>query len=626
MKVKKENERDKFKEDLVKSVVEDFLKRRQDRESFDKQWKLNMNYVAGNQYCEISPSGDVVDEEKYYAWQSRSVFNHITPIIDTRIAKLSRVRPIMSVRASSGEDGDLKTATVASDVLRSTAERIGLDRTLNDATHWSEVLGTVFYKVLWNDKAGKLLGEKDGEKVYEGDVTVSVVSPFEIFPDSLFYGDLKSVKSIIHARAVSVQDLNERYGTKLVGGDIDVFSLNNEKITKNGGYKAKKTSTTLNNHVLLIEKYERPSVDYPNGRYIAVAENELLEYGELPYENGVDGTRDLPFVRQVSTAQVGCFFGVSLVERLIPIQRAYNAVKNRKYEFMNRVSMGVINVEDGSVDTDELVDDGLSPGKVIVYRQGSRPPQMMSSGSVPLDFTYEEERLSNEFITLSGTSEISRSSSVSRSTMSGVALELLIEQDETRLSVTAESVRNALKEIAKQVIRLFKQFACSTRIMRSIGEGKSVKLFYFNSSDLSSDDVVFDTENELTQTPAQKKTAVLEMLSSGLLGDDNGNLSSRTKVKVLEILGYGSLANVKDISSLHTAKAEKENLELEKADLEVDEFDEHSVHIEEHLRKLLSLENVKLGESEYKNRIKAHLNKHKQSLNKLQLESAINNI
>ena len=43
-----------------------------------------------------------------------------------------------------------------------------------------------------------------------------------------------------------------------------------------------------------------------------------------------------------------------MVERAIPVQRAYNAVKNRKHEFLNRIAMGVLTVEDGSVDTDNL--------------------------------------------------------------------------------------------------------------------------------------------------------------------------------------------------------------------------------------------------------------------------------
>lgn len=618
---KEKNEKFEYSEDLVEFVINDYLKRREERESIDRQWKLNLNFVAGNQYCEVAPTGEVLEEEKYYGWQSRSVFNHIAPIIDIRLAKLSRVRPTMSVRAKSSEERDLKTAIVSSDLLQSTVTRVGLDKIIAKATSWSEVCGSCFYKVLWNKNAGKVLGEKNGVKIYEGDVEVVVVPPFEIFPDSIFHEDISDVNSIIHARAVNVDEINKAYGCNLQGEEIDVFTLNRQGFSKNGGFQAKKVSSSVKNHVILIERYERPSADFPNGRYIAVAGDCLLEIGELPYANGIDGARDLPFIRQVSTNQVGSFFGVSLVERLIPLQRAYNAVKNRKYEFMNRVSMGVLNVEDGSVDTEELVDEGLSPGKVIVYRQGSRPPQMMASNSVPIDFTYEEERLKSEFVTISGTSEVSRSSDVYRSTMSGAAIELLIEQDETRLAITAEHIKNAVKDIGRHVIRLFRQFASDTRIMRAIGDGKQVKIFYFNSSDLSSDDIVFDTENEITKTPAQKKTAILEMLQSGLLHDGNGKINSRTKVKLLEILGYGSLSNAQDVLSLHTQKAEKENIELFERELEVDELDEHDVHIEEHIRKLLSLDAEKLGKSPYKERIKAHINLHKKQIMNKNLEN-----
>lgn len=65
-----------------------------------------------------------------------------------------------------------------------------------------------------------------------------------------------------------------------------------------------------------------------------------------------------------------------LVDRLIPIQRAYNAVKNRELEYINRISMGVMFVEDGSVDTDMIEEEGISPGRVIVYRQGTNIPQI----------------------------------------------------------------------------------------------------------------------------------------------------------------------------------------------------------------------------------------------------------
>ena len=611
LKTNKENE--KYYEELVKSVIEDFNERRKERFETEKQWQLNLNYLAGNQYAEIMPTGEVVEEQKYYFWQSRNVYNHIAPVIDIRLAKLSNVRPIMSVRASSSDDSDLKTAEISSEILNSTYARLRIDEKINEACNWSENCGTVFYKIIWNSQGGKLLSDKNNEYIYDGDVDISVVPPFEIFPDSLFRNDIESCKSIIHAKAMNVDDVKTLYGVTLVGEDIDVFTLSSSGMSYNGGFKQSKISSSVKNSVLVIEKYESPSSDYPNGRVITVAGNKLLQMCELPYINASNNKRGYPFVRQISLLKPGAFFGTSLIERLIPVQRAYNAVKNRKQEFINRLSMGVVTVEDGSVDVDELADEGLSPGKILVYRQGSKAPGIMSMGNVPIDFTYEEERLMNEFINISGSSEISRMTNLYSSNLSGTAIELILEQDESRMNVTIDSLKNAIKNIGKHVLRLFKQFAVDTKIMKSAGDNKKVKLFYFKSSDITSDDIVFDTENEVTRSPAQKKSSILELLNLGLLSDKGGIISDRTKSKLLDILGYGSLENVKDLASLHRGKAEKENIEMLKTTVEVDDYDDHDIHVDEHLRKLLTLDKSKEN-LDYKNRLNEHIKNHKKLL------------
>lgn len=64
-----------------------------------------------------------------------------------------------------------------------------------------------------------------------------------------------------------------------------------------------------------------------------------------------------------------------LVAQLIPIQKAYNNVMNLKEDLIERIAYGTILVEDGSVDVDSLEEEGLAPGKVLVYRQGANPPQ-----------------------------------------------------------------------------------------------------------------------------------------------------------------------------------------------------------------------------------------------------------
>ena len=561
-------------------------------------------YLHGNQYCEITPRGEVEEEEKSFYWQNRSVFNHIAPIIDSRVARLTRVKPVLSVRAAGAEESDVKNAKLATELLNSAYNRLNLGDVIAKTTGWSESCGTGFYFIGWNPDAGKLLGKANGKDVYEGDIAVESVSPFEIYPDSLCFETIEDCESIIRARAVKAADVERLYGVTVDGGDVDAY----------GSLVGVAQKTVVHDSVLVLEKYERPSKDFPNGRLIVACEKSILYVGELPYVNGVEGRRTFPFVKQNSIDKAGCFFGTSMVDRLIPVQKAYNAVKNRKQEFLNRLTMGVVAVEDGSVDTDELAEEGLSPGKIIVYRQGSTPPSLMGMGAIPSDLSREEERLLNEFILLSGVSEFSRSTDVAAGT-SGVALQLLIDQEDARLNSVTENVREAVKEFAKQIIRLFKQFASSTRLLRTAGEHGKVEIYYFNASDLGSDDVVFDTESELAFTPAQKKSAVYELLNTGLLSDESGKISERTKAKVLEILGFGSIDNTLDIEGLHLNKAAEENISGFKESVDVDDYDDHKLHIAEHTRFLLSTESeaMRKDERRKKNALE-HLRLHKIAL------------
>ena len=64
--------------ELVSFVLKDFKERQEARRPLELNWRLNMNFVIGNQFAEISPRGDIEDRGKQYFWQSREVYNHIS--------------------------------------------------------------------------------------------------------------------------------------------------------------------------------------------------------------------------------------------------------------------------------------------------------------------------------------------------------------------------------------------------------------------------------------------------------------------------------------------------------------------------------------------------------------------
>ena len=603
-------------QELVKEVTDDFKKRSYERKPFDAQWQLNMNFLMGNQYCSIGYNNDVEEYDKQFFWQEREVFNHIASIIETRLAKLKTVRPTMTIVPASGDESDIKTAKLSKKIVNSIYNKEDMSKLICEATKWSEITGSVFYKITWNNNKGQTFAVNDkGEKLKLEDVQISICSPYEIYPESTASTNLQDCKSIIHAKAYHIDEIEKLWGKKVAGGDVNVFSLDAKNDGIGGlGYNARAprvVNTIKSNYAVVIEKYEKPNLKYPNGRLIIVAGDQLLYAGDLPYENGNDGERTFPFVRQVCLEQSGCFWGASVIERIIPVQRAYNAVKNRKHEYINRLSMGVLTVEDGSVDIDNLEEEGLSPGKILVYRQGSSAPSYMANTNVPADFSIEEERLLNEFKVISGVSDIINSN-IANSNISGVALQLLIEQDEARLSVTSDQIKMAIKDVAKHILRLYKQFATVPRLFKIVGDHGELEVNYFSASDITSDDITFETDTELNESLAQRRTMVFDLLKAGLLYNEDGKLTNRMRIKALELLGFGVWENSQDIMELHQKKAACENSHLMNGDkISVSEIDDHDIHINEHIAFMLGGDYEKNATKEIEAKFLEHIREHK---------------
>lgn len=601
----KKSEKDKFIEEIVAQTESDFEHRRQQRIQLERQWELNVNFLTGNQYCDVSSSGEIYGENKEFFWQNRRVFNHIAPIIETRLAKFSRITPSVFVRPKSDDDKDVESANRAEKFIDGAFKKSDLQRVVGKVNSWSEACGTGFYKIVWDNQAGAMLGKLDGNAVYEGDVKILPVSPFEIFPDSLYTEELQDCSSIIHARAMPVKAIKEKYGVDIPGVDVGVFNLN--KVGK-VSFNQDASEATLKDSAIVIEKYEKPSQDFPQGRLITVAGGKLLYYGELPYKNGADGERGYPFVKQEAITSAGSFFGTSVIERLIPVQRAFNAVKNRKHEFLNRLSMGIMTVEDGSMDTDDLVEEGLSPGKVLVYRQGSKAPEMMNDITMPADFNEEEKKLLNEFVIISGVPDVT-SSTTGTNIRSSSALEILVEQDNERLVFSAENIRKSYLEIAKQTVRLYSQFVSGVRAVKYQDKNDKIKVVYADKNTLSCDDVYLDSENELLYSNSQKKEMIFRLFDSGLLSDDEGKVRHSTREKILTLLGYKDLDYRKGLARLQEERAQKENELIRKSPKEIEEIDDDLIHVDEHTRYILS-EYESLKEEE-KQRLLAHVSAHK---------------
>lgn len=129
----------------------------------------------------------------------------------------------------------------------------------------------------------------------------------------------------------------------------------------------------------LGEQYLQLQIN-PASEFLPITYQIIEDYGKNYYwQEREVYNKILPYIELLRAKKIDeryIYDRYGFVDRMIPLQRAYNQVKNNAMMIMNRCTYPMATVEDGSVDIDSLEEEGLVPGKILVYRQGAQKPQL----------------------------------------------------------------------------------------------------------------------------------------------------------------------------------------------------------------------------------------------------------
>lgn len=615
-----------FKEDIIQKVLEDLQKRKQERSILEQQWTLNANFLVGNQYCEINPyRGDIEQLEPVYDWLEREAFNQIAPLIETRIANLRKISYMMKVKPATNELDDYAKAETSTNVLQHTQKSTDFESKKNTLINWNELTGNCFWLSWWDkDKGDKYAVEhifdvdengtqKNKEIAYfQGDLDYGLITPYEIYPESIFKQTIEAQRSIILEQVKTVDDIYDLYGVKVEGSNIETFELT--PVGSGGGFGYENTTVTIGHRTVdnaekVITYFERPSKHKPNGQMIIiVGDSNLVYYGDLPYSR-------IPIVQTVCIEVAGQFFGKSAIERMIPIQRAYNGCVNRIHEYIKRIAIGSYIVEEGSINIEEYEAEGQAPGKLVIYKQGTQAPTPTKIGELPAEIMKERYNLKQDLEYAAGVSQLMVYGATPNGVTSGTAISNLMEIDNTRLSLTGDNIRNSVRKLAIMWLEIYKKYATTHRIVNYVGGNNIGKAIIWSNEDINSYDVDYITENELMLSEEKQKENFFNAFNMGLFTDANGVIPTRVKHKALEYMKCGNYSDIMSIDELQIQSAQRENVFFENGVIpEISDFDEHEIHIEEHLRYVLQMDFqlLKKRKPEYAQALENHLRQHKQ--------------
>lgn len=605
----------------AEELKEEYERRKKERLPFELQWAINANFLQGNQYCDINTYRENGIEQLLpdYKWRERETFNRIAPIMETRMGLLQKINYRMAVKPRRGDIDDYAKADIATRVLEYQQDISDFNAWKNRALSWAEVTGSSYFVVGWNTNLGEVASRRINmfgeEEIYrEGDVEYSVLSPYEVYPENVMSQGIESQNSMMVVQVMGVKEAYEIYGVSLRGASIPRYVITPKTV----GYGLDKecavgtlATQTIDDAVRIITYYEKPSRERLRGRMSIMADEgsgagKMIYDGELPYD-------EIPIVQVVSKEVPGQFFGKSIIETLIPIQRAYNGVINSAHEWIKRLALGGLYVEDGSVDMDALEDDGLPPGAIIPYKKGYNPPRAIENGDFPDELIEEREMLQAEMEYVAGVSQLQMTGQ-SSSVTSGTAIESLREIDNTRMAMVGENIRTAVMKLARMWLKLYKRYATFPRVVRIAGTDSIGEAITWCSEDIQSFEIKFTTENELTLSEETQKQNFLQAVQLGAFTDETGQVPQRVKNKILECMKIGSYTDILDMNGLQLKAAQRENtLMRHGAWCDINEYDDDTIHAEEHLRFILSTEYkvVEKANPEYAKLILAHWKAHK---------------
>lgn len=627
-----------YKDDVIAFVNEQLTKRKNERSGLELQWTLNANFLAGNQLCDINTYTHTVEQYPFDEDDDmeRNVFNQIAPLIDTRIANLKKINYSMRVKPRTNEDDDYSKAEISTALLQFKQSDSDFQTKKNTMIAWNELCGSCFWLAWWDTSLGNKYAEAEVTEIsedgtqrqkttayYTGDVDYGLLTPYEVYPESIFKQGIENQRSIIIEQVKTVGEIYDLYDIKVDGTAVESFALT--PVSTVGGYGCETTTHMLGHRTIddaqkVITYFERPSRHRPNGRMIIIVGDEhLVYYGDLPYSR-------IPIVQCVCREAPGQFFGKSVIEDLIPRQRAYNGCVNRIHEYIKNVVIQSYITERGSVDIDEFEERLTQSGAILEYARGSTPPIPVSNSVLPSDVFEERQSLKSEMEYVAGVSQLMVTGNAPQTNMSGTAIENLMQIDSTRLSLTGDHIRNSVKNLAKLWLEIYKRYAKTKRVADITGLNSIGNALVWCDEDINSFDIEYTTENELIMSEDMQKQRMIEAFNMGLFTDENGRIPERIKLKILEAERINSYDEVMSINQLQIQAAQRENKFFECGAIpEVSEFDEHHIHVEEHMRYMLQMDfNIlKRKKPQYAAEFENHIRQHKQEIARKEQQQAM---
>jgi hypothetical protein len=522
---------------LVKRVDE--LQRQ--RNEMERQWKLNLAFYKGKQYVFYNRKSRRIeslptDEGDKPRYRVRLVSNQIAPNTQSLLSRLVKSKPQFFATPGQASYEAQKATEVAENLLEYWWDALSLTEKREEAMMWSIIAGNGFWKITWDDKAGPgmkvLIDPIEGkpiidpmvqhyfrqnleeagvdyeqfeQRVYQGEIKVDVLSPFDVLLDdsaSVF----EDCKYAFCVHPMTPEEIHSRYGVRLKANAVNKYP--DETLP---GVFGNNESKTQENVRVVYYGYFLPGDKYPDGRFVVFTKDPSVILYDGPWPYPFD---KLPLVKFPGLRVPGQLWDTSVVEQAIPLQKELNRTLSQMIEYKNLTLKPQMLAPVGSL-RQRITDE---PGAIFEYNPvAGKVPESIPIPSLP-PYVFEHlQDLGARLKDIFSLNEIVEGS-VPPNVEAGVAIDLLQEAATDRIAPQIMLMEKSLERCGNLMLQLAQQYYTEPRTMIITGSGSKPKVERFESADLIKGVTIkVEAGSGLPRTRAGRQARVMQLMQMGIL-------------------------------------------------------------------------------------------------------------
>lgn len=607
---KRYDQKTKLQKQIVEEVSKRFNKHLTSRHAQEKIWYTNVAFYLGKQWLIWDERNQVFrEDDRVPKYRVRLTSNKIYSNVKAKVSQLLKSRPRFEVIPNTSDQEDMLAAKVGEKLLRHIWRKLYMTEKTHELSTWIFTTGTAFLKYYWDSQCGQFIGmdEDTGNPLYEGEMKVEVVSPFEVIVDHTACS-MEECDWAIHAKVRSLEWISNQFPESV--GLINEDSKKDEthdylKRLKNvSPLSLGSLSNNFNKHdeesALVLEYWHKPGRLYPKGLHVIVCNDCVLFEEPMVKQKG--DLVEIPLIKFDETILPGRFWGISSVEQVIPLQKEYNKSISQVVESKNLTSRPkVLNPKGSGVASSAFTTE---PGEVIEHRPGMAP-MFMPLPQLP-GYVFENiQRTAQDLDEIMAVNDISKGVRP-EGTRSAQQLVFLAEQDASRIAPTIHIFEKQIAELGQRLLRLASVKYKEERTIKIVGKNNEHEIIGFKGVDLRDNfDVVVHVGSALDTSKAAKQGLIMQLIQYGFINPEKVSLSM-----LLNMIELGASDAFYDAHTKDAEYAKRENMLIIKGDTPFPEyFEDHETHIAVHnnFRKTLEYERLSDIQKEF---LDVHIQEH----------------